>query len=148
MEHPSEKIPIIRLRNCLLVSIQVNLHDQLLQDLATDLGQRIATQRPRAVILDLSSVGLIDSFMTRIINNISNMSRLMGARTVIAGIQPEVAITLVQMGIAFQGIETVLGLDHALELLGIREVDDGAADPQQGPLDPERFHGDDSGDLA
>lgn len=114
-----ERIPIVNVRNCLLVSIQVDLDDLLLDTLRAELGQRLQRDQPDGVILDVSHVGIIDSFMTRIINTIGTMARLLGARTIVAGIQPAVAITLVEMGIDLEGVETVLGIDDALDLVGI-----------------------------
>ncbi len=122
------KIPIIRMMRCLLVSIQMALHDELLEQLLDDLGAAIEEERPRGVVIELANVGIIDSFTTRILNQIGTMARLMGARTIVAGIQPAVAVTMVEMGIELEGIETVLGVDDALELLGFR-IDDTEAAP-------------------
>ncbi len=116
-----ERIPIVSVRSCLLISIQVDLHDMLLENLKSELAERLRCDRPDGVILDLSYVGIIDSFMTRTINMIGAMARLLGARTIVAGIQPYVAITLVEMGIDLEGVETVLGIDDALELVGITQ---------------------------
>jgi rsbT antagonist protein RsbS len=113
-------IPIVQIGNALLVSIQMTLHDELLENLSAALADRLRVSSAGAVAIDLSSVGLIDSFTTRIINRIAAMARLMGVRTVISGIQPDVAMTMVEMGIALEGVETFLSIDQALARIGLR----------------------------
>lgn len=122
MEDESGRIPIVRVGGCLLVSIQMTLHDPLLEALADELGRRLAAEKPRAVAIDLASVGLIDSFTTRVINQIAATARLMGVKTVLSGIQPAVAITMVEMGVELVGVDTFLSVDNALAALGIRTV--------------------------
>lgn len=126
------RIPIIRVMGCLVVSIQMALHDDLLEQLLVDLGEAVERERPRGVVIELAHVGIIDSFTTRIINNIGLTARLMGARTIVAGIQPAVAMTMVEMGIELRGIETVLSVDDALERLGFR-IDAESALQEESP---------------
>lgn len=135
MVDQTARIPIIRIMRCLLISIQMALHDDLLEQLIDDLGEAIERHRPRGVMIELANVGIIDSFTTRILNQIGTMARLMGARTMVAGIQPGVAMTMVEMGIELEGIETVLSIDDAMQLLGFR-IDDAETNDTQFFLAP------------
>ena len=115
-----ERIPILKLENVLLVSIQVDMHDQLALTLQDDLTQKIVTTRARAVLIDISALEMVDSFMGRMLGNIASMSRILDAQTVVVGMRPAVAITLVELGLALPGIRTALSVDAGLALL--REV--------------------------
>ena len=115
-----DRIPILKLEDVLLVSIQVDMHDQLALTLQDDLTQKIVTTRARAVLIDISALEMVDSFMGRMLGNIASMSRILDAQTVVVGMRPAVAITLVELGLALPGIRTALSVDAGLALL--REV--------------------------
>ena len=112
-----DRVPILRLGNCLLVSIQVDMHDQLALTLQDDLTQKIVATRARAVLIDISALEMVDSFMGRMLGNIASMSRILDAQTVVVGMRPAVAITLVELGLQLPGIRTALNVDAGLELL-------------------------------
>lgn len=112
-----QELPIIRIRNCLLVSIQTELHDRLAIELRTALMERVRVQGVRGVILDVSWVEVIDSYITRILNDIGKSVRFMGADCFMVGIRPAVAMTLVEMGVELDAVSTALNLDAALEKL-------------------------------
>jgi len=112
-----DELPIIQIRNCLLVSIQIELHDRLALELQTALTERVRAQGVRGVILDVSWVEVIDSYITRILNDIGKSVRFMGADCYIVGIRPAVAMTLVEMGVELDAVSTALNLDAALEKL-------------------------------
>ena len=115
-----DRIPILKLEDVLLVSIQVDMHDQLALTLQDDLTQKIVTTRARAVLIDISALEMVDSFMGRMLGNIASMSRILDAQTVVVGMRPAVAITLVELGLSLPGIRTALNLDAGLVLM--REV--------------------------
>ena len=110
-------LPIIQIRNCLLVSIQTELHDRLVLDLHEALMERVKAVGPRGVVLDVSAVEIIDSYITRILNDIGRSVRYMGAECFIVGIRPAVAMTLIEMGVELDAVSTALNLDLALEKL-------------------------------
>ncbi len=112
-----QELPIIQIRNCLLVSIQTELHDRLALDLQASLMDRVRTVNARGVILDVSAVEIIDSYITRILNDIGKSVRFMGAECYIVGIRPAVAMTLIEMGVELDSVNTALNLDLALERL-------------------------------
>jgi rsbT antagonist protein RsbS len=112
-----DRVPILRLGDCLLVSIQVDMHDQLALTLQDDLTQKIVTTRASAVLIDISGLEMVDSFMGRMLGNIAAMSRILDAQTVVVGMRPAVAITLVELGLQLPGIRTALNVDAGLELL-------------------------------
>jgi len=112
-----QELPIIRVRGCLLVSIQTELHDRLALELRSALMERVRTQGIRGVILDVSWVEVIDSYITRILNDIGKSVRFMGADCYMVGIRPAVAMTLVEMGVELDAVSTALNLDAALEKL-------------------------------
>jgi len=115
-----DRIPILKLQDVLLVSIQVDMHDQLALTLQDDLTQKIVATRARAVLIDISALEMVDSFMGRMLGNIASMSRILDAHTVIVGMRPAVAITLVELGLSLPGIRTALNVDAGLALT--REV--------------------------
>jgi len=115
-----DRIPILKLEEVLLVSIQVDMHDQLALTLQDDLTQKIVAARARAVLIDISALEMVDSFMGRMLGNIASMSRILDAQTVVVGMRPAVAITLVELGLSLPGIRTALNVDAGLALL--REV--------------------------
>ena len=112
-----ERIPILRLGNHLLVSIQVDLHDRLALTLQDDLTSRLAENGARGVLLDISSLEIVDSFIGRMIGNIAAMARVLDAHTVVVGMRPAVAITLVELGIAMHGVRTAIDVDDGMRLL-------------------------------
>jgi len=115
-----DRIPILKLEDVLLVSIQVDMHDQLALTLQDDLTQRIVATRARAVLIDISALEMVDSFMGRMLGNIASMSRILDAQTVVVGMRPAVAITLVELGLSLPGIRTALNVDAGLAVM--REV--------------------------
>ena len=112
-----DRIPILKLEDVLLVSIQVDMHDQLALTLQDDLTQKIVATRARAVLIDISALEMVDSFMGRMLGNIAAMSRILDAQTVVVGMRPAVAITLVELGLSLPGIRTALNVDAGLALL-------------------------------
>jgi rsbT antagonist protein RsbS len=112
-----ESLPIIQIRNCLLVSIQTELHDRLALGLQESLMERVRSADAKGVILDVSAVEVIDSYITRILNDIGKSVRFMGAECYIVGIRPAVAMTLIEMGVELDSVHTALNLDLALEKL-------------------------------
>ena len=112
-----ERIPILKMGPFLLVTIQVDLYDRLALGLEQDLINLVSKTSARGVLIEISAVSIVDSFMGRIIGNIASMSRIMGAETVVVGMQPAVAITLVELGISLQGVHTALDVEKGMDLL-------------------------------
>ena len=112
-----DKIPVLRMGRFLLVTIQVDMHDRLALQLQDDLTQRIVEDRAQGVLLDISSLEVVDSFIGRMISNIAAMARVLDAQTVVVGMQPAVAITLVELGLPLEGVRTALNVDKGMELL-------------------------------
>ena len=112
-----EKIPILRMGRFLLVTIQVDMHDQLAMQLQNDLTDRIVADRAHGVLIDISSLEVVDSFIGRMISNIAAMARVLDAQTVVVGMQPAVAITLVELGLGLTGVRTALNVDKGLALI-------------------------------
>lgn len=112
-----EKIPILKMGEFLLVTIQVDMHDRLAMTLQDDLTQMIAASEARGVLIDISSLEIVDSFIGRMLANIAGMSRVLDAETVVVGMQPAVAITLVELGLSLSGVRTALNVDAGMELL-------------------------------
>jgi rsbT antagonist protein RsbS len=112
-----ERIPILKMGSYLLVSIQVDMHDRLAMQLQDDLTERIAKTGARAVLIDISSLDTVDSFMGRMLGNIAAMSRVLDAETVLVGMRPAVAITLVELGMSLPGVRTALNVEKGMELL-------------------------------
>jgi len=112
-----DRIPILRLGQYLLVTIQVDMHDRLALTLQDDLTSQIVSHRSRGVLIDISGLDIVDSFIGRMLSNIANMSRILDAETVVVGMQPSVAITLVELGLSLPGIRTALNIDKGMELL-------------------------------
>lgn len=112
-----EKIPILRMGEFLLVTIQVDMHDQLAMTLQDDLTNRISQTGAKGVLIDISSLEIVDSFIGRMLGNIAAMARVLDAQTVVVGMQPAVAITLVELGMSLEGVRTALNVDAGMELL-------------------------------
>src|SRR5687767_6502395 len=112
-----EKIPILRMGSYLLVTIQVDMHDKLAMTLQNDLTDRITKTGAKGVLLDISSLDIVDSFIGRMISNIAAMARILDAQTVVVGMQPAVAITLVELGLSLPGVKTALNVEKGMRML-------------------------------
>jgi len=112
-----DRIPILRLQDLLLVTIQVDMHDRLAMQLQDELTTRISETGARGVLIDISSLDIVDSFIGRMIANIASMARVLDAQTVVVGMQPAVAITLVELGLTLPGVRTALNVDKGMALL-------------------------------
>jgi rsbT antagonist protein RsbS len=112
-----DKIPILKTGPFLLVTIQVDLYDRLALNLESDLIQMVNKVGSKGVLIDISAVNIVDSFMGRILGNIASMSRILDAQTVVVGMQPAVAITLVELGLPLNGVRTALNVEKGMELL-------------------------------
>lgn len=112
-----ERIPILQIGDLLLVTIQVDMHDRLAMTLQEDLTNRITQTHARGVLIDISGLEIVDSFLGRILANIAKMSRILDAETVVVGMQPAVAITLVELGLSLTGIRTALNVEKGMALL-------------------------------
>ncbi len=112
-----EKIPILRMGDFLLVTIQVDMHDRLALSLQDDLTAMISQTEAQGVLIDISSLEIVDSFIGRMLGNIAAMSRVLDAQTVVVGMQPAVAITLVELGMSLPGVRTALNVDAGMDLL-------------------------------
>lgn len=112
-----DRIPILRMGPFLLVTIQVDLYDRLALTLESDLVQMVDKTQAKGVLIDISAVEIVDSFMGRIIGNIASMSKILDAQTVVVGMQPAVAITLIELGLPLQGVHTALNVERGMSLL-------------------------------
>jgi len=112
-----ERIPILKMGEFLLVTIQVDMHDRLALTLQDDLTTRIAATHARGVLIDISALQLVDSFIGRMLGNIAAMASVLDAQTVVVGMRPAVAITLVELGLALPGVRTALNVETGMELL-------------------------------
>jgi rsbT antagonist protein RsbS len=121
------EIPIMRIGDCLLVTIQVDMHDRMAMALQDDLAEKIVATRARGVMIDISALEIVDSFIGRMLNNIAAISRVLDAITVVVGMQPAVAITLVELGLTLSGVRTALDVDRGLAVVR-REIDRGVDD--------------------
>ena len=129
-----ERIPILRLGHHLLVSIQVDLHDRLALTLQDDLTRRLSESGARGVLLDISSLEIVDSFIGRMIGNIAAMARVLDAHTVVVGLRPAVAITLVELGIAMHGVRTAIDVDDGMRLLEAETAAEAGNGVERPPL--------------
>jgi rsbT antagonist protein RsbS len=112
-----DRIPILRMGKFLLVTIQIDLYDRLATNLESDLVQMVNKTGSRGVLIDISALSIVDSFMGRILGNIGSMSKIMDAETVVVGMQPAVAITLIELGLELKGVHTALNVEKGMELL-------------------------------
>ena len=112
-----ERIPILQIGEILLVSIQVDMHDRLALQLQDDLTERVAATGARGVLIDISALEMVDSFIGRMLGNIAAMARVLDAETVVVGMRPAVAITLVELGMSLAGVRTALDVERGMDLL-------------------------------
>ncbi|GAB3253266.1 STAS domain-containing protein [Larkinella harenae] len=124
-----DKIPILRMGPFLLVTIQIDLYDRLAINLEADLVQKVHQTGARGVLIDISAVSIVDSFMGRILGNIASMTRVLDAETVVVGMQPAVAITLIELGLSLKGVHTALDVERGMALLQTKiDLDNEMAD--------------------
>ena len=115
-----ERIPILKMGHLLLVSVQVDMHDKLALQLQDDLTEQISRTGAHGVLIDISALDMVDSFIGRMIANLSAMSRLLDAETVLVGMRPAVAITLVELGLSLAGVHTALDVERGMQRLRSR----------------------------
>jgi rsbT antagonist protein RsbS len=129
-----ERIPILKMGEFLLVTIQVDMHDRLALTLQDDLTEQIVKWHAHGVLIDISTLEMVDSFIGRMLSNIANMARLLDAQTVVVGMQPSVAITLVELGLPMKGIRTALDVEKGMQSLRVYLDSNGY--PQDGNGSP------------
>ncbi len=127
-----ERIPILKLGKALIVTIQVDMHDRLAVALEEDLTTRIVATGARGVLIDISALEIVDSFIGRMLDNIAAVSRVLDAETVVVGMRPAVAITLVELGLSLNGVRTALNIERGMALIQAAEDADQEA---SGPAD-------------
>ena len=127
-----ERIPILKLGRCLIVSIQVDMDDRTAMSLQDDLTERIVRDRARGVLIDISSLDVVDSFIGRMLANTAAMAKILDAETVVVGMQPSVAITLVELGLSLEGVRSALNIERGMDLLRDRldDADEVDGNPQ------------------
>lgn len=130
-----DKIPILKMGRFLLVTIQVDLYDRLALTLENDLINMVSKVEAKGVLIDISAVSIVDSFMGRILGNIASMTKIMDAETVVVGMQPAVAITLVELGLTLSGVHTALNVEKGMELLQKRLGNDQTAEEEEEEYD-------------
>ena len=123
-----DRIPILKMGNYLLVTIQVDMHDRLAMTLQDDLTTKIVKDRAKGVLIDISALEIVDSFMGRMLGDIAAISRVLDAETVVVGMRPAVAITLVELGLSLPGVRTALNVERGMALLQDRVGQAGSAD--------------------
>ena len=123
-----QHIPILSMGEFLLVTVQVDMHDRLATVLKDDLANRISETRARGVLIDISALDVVDSFIARMLGAIAQVARVMDAETALVGMQPSVAITLVEMGVELVGVRTALNMEKGMALLRARMDEEQAAD--------------------
>jgi rsbT antagonist protein RsbS len=123
-----ESIPILKMGSALLVTIQVDMHDRLASRLEEDLTAKIVSARARGVLIDISALEIVDSFMGRMLGNIASVSRVLDAETVLVGMRPAVAITLVELGLSLPGIKTALNVERGMAMIRQRPAEAEIAD--------------------
>ncbi|WP_405578550.1 STAS domain-containing protein [Streptomyces sp. NBC_01190] len=115
----TDRVPVLKIGDVLLVSIQIDLEDQMVLDLQEDLSERIVRTGAHGVVIDISALEIVDSFVGRMLATIAAISRVLGAETVVVGMRPAVAMTLVELGLSLGGVRTALNLEQGLEQLSI-----------------------------
>jgi rsbT antagonist protein RsbS len=119
-----DRIPVLKMGQYLLLSIQVDMHDQLALDLQEDLTEQIVRHKAKGVLIDISSLEIVDSFIGRMLSHIANVSRILDAKVIVVGMQPAVAITLVELGLSLEGIATALNVEKGMRWLENNVNDD------------------------
>lgn len=130
-----DRVPVLKLGDLLLVSIQIDLDDQTALALQDDLSQRIVDTGARGVLIDISALEIVDSFIGRMLSTIASVSRVLDAETVVVGMRPAVAITLVELGLSLGGVRTALDVEKGMRMLSLAlrgAGDDGSATPSSG----------------
>jgi rsbT antagonist protein RsbS len=127
-----DRIPILKVGDSLLVTIQVDMHDRLATALEEDLTNKIVTTGSKGVLIDISALEIVDSFIGRMLDNIAAVSRILDAETVVVGMRPAVAITLVELGLSLTGVRTALNVDRGMELIRRRLVTEHVDDDDEG----------------
>ena len=123
-----DRIPILKFGSALLVTIQVDMHDRLATALEEDLTAKIVEANAKGVLIDISALEIVDSFIGRMLNNIASMSRVLDAVTVVVGMRPAVAITLVELGLSLTGVKTALNVERGMALIRARLSTSGSED--------------------
>src|ERR1700710_2688232 len=123
-----DRIPILKLGDALLVTIQVDMHDRLAMALEEDLTTRIVDHGARGVLIDISALEIVDSFIGRTLGNIAMIAKILDAETVVVGMRPAVAITLVELGLSLPGVQTALNAERGMALIRQRRADDADQD--------------------
>src|SRR5687767_1598076 len=136
-----DRIPILRMGEFLLVTIQVDMHDRLALTLQDDLTEMISRTGAKGVLIDISSLDMVDSFIGRMIANIAQMTRILDAQTVVTGMRPAVAITLVELGMSLTGVRTALTVERGMDLLR-KSIRSDEADPFRDDMNPAAADGD------
>jgi rsbT antagonist protein RsbS len=126
-----DRIPILKMGSALLVTIQVEMHDRLASMLEEDLTNRIVASRAKGVLIDISALEIVDSFIGRMLNNIASVSRILDADTVVVGMRPAVAITLVELGLDLPGVKTALNVERGMALIR-QKLEEPEADDADG----------------
>jgi rsbT antagonist protein RsbS len=132
-----DRVPVLKIGDILLVSIQIDLEDHTAMQLQDDLSHRIVETGAHGVIVDISALEIVDSFIGRMLSTIASVSRVLDAETVVVGMRPAVAITLVELGLSLKGVRTALNVDRALEILAEARLDDVLASPDADQPAPE-----------
>lgn len=122
-----DRIPILKLGHALLVTIQVDMHDRLAIALEEDLTAKIVATRAKGVLIDISALEIVDSFIGRMLDNIAAISRILDAETVVVGMRPAVAITLVELGLSLTGVKTALNVERGMVLISGRLTEEAEA---------------------
>ena len=120
-----ERIPILKMGDCLLVTIQVDMHDRLAMTLQDDLTAKVAETRARGVLIDISALDVVDSFIGRMLVYIASMTRVLDALTVVVGMRPSVAITLVELGLSLEGVSTALNVERGMDRIRVALAEAG-----------------------
>ncbi len=126
-----DRIPILKFGDALLVTIQVDMHDRLATALEEDLTTKIVQFNAKGVLIDISALEIVDSFIGRMLDNIAAVSRILDADTVVVGMRPAVAITLVELGLSLAGVKTALNVERGMELIKTTRVDPEADDASE-----------------
>jgi len=133
MEGSVERIPILQMGDLLLVTIQVDMHDRLAITLQDDLTEKVVEHKSRGVLIDISALDVVDSFIGRMLDNIASMARILDAHTVVVGMRPAVAITLVELGLSLKGVRSALNVEKGMALIRSSIDGDGSENADGAP---------------